>query len=183
MGLRRFLNVGLLRLDFSSPFACFSLLKGPSARGGLWMPILFERRVCGPQWAGIPKLRDKSETPDRQKYPLPYGRLGCVAGECFQSFASISNRVPVIRILFPIFIAATTSRPSDSGPLPAGHSPAYGRRLSYITKLSRPSTGKNLKILGKPDGRGNPRRRTRLIRRTKPGETALDLLLSSRQKG
>ena len=50
MSLRRFLNVGLSRLDFSSPFG----------RGA------------------IPP-------------PLPYGRLELVAGECFVSFASVSN--------------------------------------------------------------------------------------------
>ena len=33
--------------------------------------------------------------------PLPYGRLELAGGECFQSFASISNRVFVIRICVP----------------------------------------------------------------------------------
>jgi hypothetical protein len=32
-GLRRFLNVGLSRLDFSSPFACSSLSKGEGSLG------------------------------------------------------------------------------------------------------------------------------------------------------
>ena len=36
---------------------------------------------------------------DYKKYPPLYRRLEWVGGECFQSFASISNPVSVIRIL------------------------------------------------------------------------------------
>src|SRR5271166_890155 len=37
--------------------------------------------------------------------PYPYGRLDRPLSECFESFASISNRVPVIRIS-PLFLCA-----------------------------------------------------------------------------
>jgi len=73
--LQRILNVGLLRLAataakaFSSPFACSS----PSS--------LIRLGFVGGKYT-----------------PPPLRLLEVVAGECFQSFASISNRGLVIRI-------------------------------------------------------------------------------------
>jgi hypothetical protein len=107
-------------------------------------------------------------------YPPPFCLLESVGGECFQSFASISNRGFVIRILgrgrkwgegFEGRGMRVRGEEKNSAPKGCEHpalpfiSQASGCRIPFSTKVSRPSTVRklgvgSLKLKVGADGRG-----------------------------